>query len=501
MKIFLFLTTFLFASLAFSQQHTNGYWTWPTTVTKKADSSIELYYFHFETYTDWETYQAPAHVCLNFDSIGNLIDSTNFTFINDTSRFLVHNSFDINDTTVLVGEMYKIGYYSTPALGVCKVNGNVLEAKTIIIDDENGILKYQQSIINSRGNLLVVFNDRNYDTSASYHIRLHLIEYDLESNKKLQHVKLTSDSTLINEFELSNLYEFAIDSSLMFQTPGFDIVKLNNQDFQVKEIEEGRISKRYLNPIVKLPTEGQYITITAHEEVSDDGVLDENWHFRSREAGAYILNEKGEEEARYYFETSKTEIIFAQFCNNFDVIDTSNMWVAVGGYDELTSIDLPERNNASSVNIWNASITGNINCYNSFFEQEGKNYTPWQVVATSDGGAMIFGTVRDFVNTPWISNNLFVLKVNSNCELTSLKEWNMLPMAMLEVYPNPTQDMLHINLSEHKISNGAVYNMQGKQVLSFTTNSIAVQMLPAGLYAVEVTTTKGDVLQSKFVKE
>jgi hypothetical protein len=76
----------------------------------------------------------------------------------------------------------------------------------------------------------------------------------------------------------------------------------------------------------------------------------------------------------------------------------------------------------------------------------------------------------------------------------------------LEVYPNPAQDKLNINLTGFDaVSAIKVFDVNGKAVISQGKGSIQSQMniskLLKGIYLVKVFTTNGEVLNAKIVKQ
>lgn len=69
----------------------------------------------------------------------------------------------------------------------------------------------------------------------------------------------------------------------------------------------------------------------------------------------------------------------------------------------------------------------------------------------------------------------------------------------VSVYPNPTTEMLNIQVNE-TIKQVTVYNMQGRKLIQDTSSALNVASLPAGIYLLEVLTVKGTA-STKFVKK
>lgn len=81
--------------------------------------------------------------------------------------------------------------------------------------------------------------------------------------------------------------------------------------------------------------------------------------------------------------------------------------------------------------------------------------------------------------------------------------------AMLSVYPNPTNDLLFIELSGGAgIANVAMYDLQGRFVgannhslLQETTATLDVKSVPSGVYILRVTDTDGKEYHQKIVRK
>jgi len=85
---------------------------------------------------------------------------------------------------------------------------------------------------------------------------------------------------------------------------------------------------------------------------------------------------------------------------------------------------------------------------------------------------------------------------------------NVAADAALAVYPNPTDDLLHIELSGAEIANIALYDLQGRMVAGAhagapqqgTTATMNMRNVPAGVYLLRVTAADGKEYHQKIVK-
>jgi len=66
------------------------------------------------------------------------------------------------------------------------------------------------------------------------------------------------------------------------------------------------------------------------------------------------------------------------------------------------------------------------------------------------------------------------------------------------IYPNPTKDIITINTD---VKNVLMYNIIGKKVLESTKKIINVEGLSSGIYFLVITTTTGDKIKKRMIKE
>ena len=125
---------------------------------------------------------------------------------------------------------------------------------------------------------------------------------------------------------------------------------------------------------------------------------------------------------------------------------------------------------------------------------DGKAYTPFTMVATSDGGCLIIGQVFDYDNEyQW---NVFALKINADgfVGLDEIKE-----ESQAFVYPNPAKETLKIGGVEAKETQ--VFNTLGHCVMNFRGNEAIVEALAFGVYLLKVTDSEGMKHTIRMVKE
>jgi hypothetical protein len=90
---------------------------------------------------------------------------------------------------------------------------------------------------------------------------------------------------------------------------------------------------------------------------------------------------------------------------------------------------------------------------------------------------------------------------STNYFVTGIKE-NALESSSVFLYPNPSQDILNIDIrNDLTLSGCKIYNQLGQLVLkSENRKELSIAELNPGLYELEVSTDKGSV-RKKIVKE
>jgi hypothetical protein len=99
------------------------------------------------------------------------------------------------------------------------------------------------------------------------------------------------------------------------------------------------------------------------------------------------------------------------------------------------------------------------------------------------------------------SPNRKLLGTHGLCETpTALSD--DLKMDRLRVYPNPAQNMIRVNIAEADIKSMVVMGIDGSRLINLhDKNECNISHLPKGMYILKVTTTKGQLLMGRFLKE
>jgi hypothetical protein len=61
----------------------------------------------------------------------------------------------------------------------------------------------------------------------------------------------------------------------------------------------------------------------------------------------------------------------------------------------------------------------------------------------------------------------------------------------IEIYPNPTDDMVHVTLEEQDLHSMMLFNSSGKHLMNFDTSEFSMKSLPGGIYYLVIITNTG----------
>ena len=110
------------------------------------------------------------------------------------------------------------------------------------------------------------------------------------------------------------------------------------------------------------------------------------------------------------------------------------------------------------------------------------------------------GTTRCYKDNTFSFANPF--SNNSECTISPINQISDLDG--IKVYPNPTNEILHIDLANSNNQSATLYNAAGiatiRYVLNEKTNIISLAKLPSGLYWLHLQTEKGYAVE-KIVKQ
>ena len=81
----------------------------------------------------------------------------------------------------------------------------------------------------------------------------------------------------------------------------------------------------------------------------------------------------------------------------------------------------------------------------------------------------------------------------------SVNDFNSPELLEAEIYPNPVQDVLNINV-DNAIKSVEVFTLQGQKILNSTSNEVDMSSLNSGVYLVKITDENNSMTTQKIVK-
>lgn len=154
---------------------------------------------------------------------------------------------------------------------------------------------------------------------------------------------------------------------------------------------------------------------------------------------------------------------------------------------ELTWLELFKINN-NLVPIWQ-----------KFYGNDAK-YSVREIIATDDGGCVMFCTRWDF--SPNNERDIYILKVDENGILTSKNQ--IIKSSEAIVYPNPANDMINIKTTFNVNYLFEIYDLKGNKIFSSIEDNqlvkVDISKFSQGIYFYKLTYNQSSIINGKFVK-
>lgn len=135
------------------------------------------------------------------------------------------------------------------------------------------------------------------------------------------------------------------------------------------------------------------------------------------------------------------------------------------------------------------------------------NYMAHKVLATNDGGALIFSTRYDWTDPIPNQRDLHILKIDSTgyyTPLTSTEEVFEQMDKQILVYPNPAKDKVNFVFGLYQNLEISIFDLMGELILSQEYKSSAtidISYLPSGTYIYKISGENGFFEEGKLVKQ
>ncbi len=232
-------------------------------------------------------------------------------------------------------------------------------------------------------------------------------------------------------------------------------------------------------------------------------------------------------------DVSQNKILKILYCesNNLSSLDLSQNTALINLYcydNNLSSLDVSQNtlltelycynNNLSSLDLSQNTVLISLSCYNNNFTtatldalycslpnrtgEDAEGVIEPIYDADSDNHDIVIATNKqNALDKNWrvrYHSNEDILETTGTYECATGIAG--IEAADIEIYPNPVNDVLHIELAENNFS-VEFYNIYGQQVLQIQNKcEVSVSDLPSGVYMLKITTEKG-IFSHKFVKK
>lgn len=174
---------------------------------------------------------------------------------------------------------------------------------------------------------------------------------------------------------------------------------------------------------------------------------------------------------------------------------TENFVVRVGGYAPDTTLFMLTKADLMGNEIWTRYYSNNTNLFLR------------KVLATSDGGALIFGSSYNPAGPDGFEKDVWIIKVdsNGNYQTTGIAD-QQIPSTDFVFYPNPVGDEVHFRqVNQLRNYNLELFDISGKKVLesklSTSDETINTVNLNSGTFIYHLTDQKGNYASGKLIKK
>ncbi|MFZ4740357.1 MAG: T9SS type A sorting domain-containing protein [Bacteroidales bacterium] len=235
------------------------------------------------------------------------------------------------------------------------------------------------------------------------------------------------------------------------------------------------------------------------------------------ERGGYLVEINDQAEQTYIYNQIQAAGVSSTYTQVMDGGGTAYIWI--GANDKFTegSWKWDGTNTNTGTSFWNgqgaAGVGGGSAVNNAFINWGGKStgtinepddYGNQQDAAAIALSGWPLGTTMLGIGGEWndiaLSNSIFFIIEKNNSGLNEINKVNE-----IELYPNPSKDIIQLKNIDDKNATIQILNIEGKvikQILfsELSIGKININNLPKGVYFVKVN-DRNRILVNKFVKE
>jgi hypothetical protein len=141
----------------------------------------------------------------------------------------------------------------------------------------------------------------------------------------------------------------------------------------------------------------------------------------------------------------------------------------------------------------NFTISDTLVPYNNILVQAGNDFLSQQVF--NDTLYIAWGDTRTGFLNIWFDK--IALANNTQVGLINIAHEEL---PIIEIYPNPATEIVHLKTENQIMKNLKLFNMQGELIQEYVTNDFSVSNLPDGIYFIRVETDKS-IFTNKLIKQ
>lgn len=312
---------------------------------------------------------------------------------------------------------------------------------------------------------------------------------DKESGNQLEEIDVGHEEFL-EIFSIDNDYYFYTFEEISNNTPDFIYLYKNGVKIFTRNLSNNHGIYPY-----EIDNEGNLLFVTENGSDRRINKLDINntYTYYNTSSDISTFKKFNNGDIFLYLDNNNTLILDStlDFITNGEDIDSSNPYLMTWdsyilfGTSFENSIRVIDQN-GDIISYFNTK--GFLHDWYSKFDNQGN------LIMVGEFGNKIFtfnqySWYRGFIHNYGILNNILSIEeVSNNMENEVI------------IYPNPTSDILNIEVRNQKIKKVILYSISGKLLKEFDKNIIDLKSIKSGLYLIKIFTVSNKIINSKIIK-
>lgn len=224
------------------------------------------------------------------------------------------------------------------------------------------------------------------------------------------------------------------------------------------------------------------------------GVIKYNQDFTIASVDSFRFGNSGDKEASGFLDP-------LDYRSLDSIYGLVNLWspnYALDGYDQ------PGR--SEGLEVFQFDTTGSIN-WSKQIKRDSVVYFTKEIIATSDGGALLFSEIFDATYSNDVHSSLSVIKIQGDGSILNEHFYEISQRRSISVYPNPAQDQIWLkglSLKPGQTRPYQLYGFDGRLETEGTYRAqqgISLTGISPGNYLIRIQAAKGFWHTAQFIKE